>query len=132
MLQKYELYEFAELSDSLRKGDLKKFDDAMHLYEHSFIRQGTYLLLERCRTICYRNLLKRIHLVVGSHFLSLDNVIHTFQWLGMRVDLDEAECIIANLIYKRIIRGYIHHSKRMVVLSKQNPFPKDALSSQSK
>lgn len=131
MIHKYELYEFAELSDSLCKGDMKKFNDAMNTYEHSFIRQGTYLLLERCRTICYRNLLKRIYLTQESHILRLDKVMQAFQWLDMRIDLDETECIIANLMYKRIMRGYIHHSKHMVVLSKQNAFPKEALSNQS-
>jgi nuclear mRNA export protein PCID2/THP1 len=123
VLIKYELYEFAALSDSLRQGDMKKFNNVMTTYEHRFISQGTYLLLERCRTLCYRNLLKRIAFVGESHILSLDTIIYTFSWLDMRVDTDEAECIIANLIYNKMVRGYIHHSQRKVVLSKQNAFP---------
>jgi nuclear mRNA export protein PCID2/THP1 len=133
VLIKYELYEFAALSDSLRQGDMRKFNDAMSKYEHRYICQGTYLLLERCRSICYRSLLKRIAFVVDSHILSLDTIIYALTWLGMEdVDTDEAECIVANLIYKRMVRGYIHHSQRKVVLSKQNAFPKEALSRQPK
>ena len=39
------------------------------------------------------------------------------------VDIDEIECLLANLIYKGNIRGYIAHEKRILVLSKDNPFP---------
>eukprot|EP00898_Chlorokybus_atmophyticus_P009268 jgi/Chlat1/971/Chrsp108S01435 len=39
------------------------------------------------------------------------------------------ECILANLIYKKYVKGYISHKNRVVVLSKQQAFP--ALSSVS-
>lgn len=42
---------------------------------------------------------------------------------GSDVDIDEVECVLANLIYKGKIRGYIAHEKRMLVLSKEQPFP---------
>lgn len=60
---------------------------------------------------------------------------------NVEVDIDEVECMIANMIYKvsarhhRIgvvcskvcsqgyIKGYISHEKRTVVLSKAGPFP---------
>jgi hypothetical protein len=31
--------------------------------------------------------------------------------------------ILANLIFKRYIRGYLSHEKRRLVLSKKEPFP---------
>lgn len=40
------------------------------------------------------------------------------------VDDDEAECSIANMIYKGYIKGYISREKAMVVLSAKDPFPK--------
>jgi nuclear mRNA export protein PCID2/THP1 len=88
-------------------------------------RQGTYLLLERCKTVCYRNLFKRIHLILGTHIIPLENngIITALNWMDIHIDFDEVECILANLIFKGIIRGYIHHNRRLLVLSKRDPFP---------
>ena len=38
-------------------------------------------------------------------------------------DLDEVECILANLIYKKLIKGYISHEHKKVVFSPKDPFP---------
>ena len=85
--------------------------------------QGTYLLLEKCKTVCYRNLFKRVHLILDKHQISLSYVASVFKWLAMPIDLDEVECILANLIYRGYIRGYLSHTKRVLVLSKRDPFP---------
>ena len=39
------------------------------------------------------------------------------------VDLDETECILANLIYEGKIKGYISHQHQKLVISKANAFP---------
>ena len=87
------------------------------------ISQGTYLLLEKCKTVCYRNLFKRIHKILDKHQISLNHVAKALKWLGMPIDLDEVECILANLIYRGYVRGYLSHAKRVLVLSKRDPFP---------
>jgi hypothetical protein len=38
------------------------------------------------------------------------------------MDLDELECILANLIYEKKIKGHIAHNSHLIV-SKENPFP---------
>lgn len=132
VLEKYKLNEFISLVSSIKKGDLRTFNDALIDYQHRFIRQGTYLLLEKCKTVCYRNLFKRVHYVITSnpdipanlhHQISLQQVRTIFHWLNMLIDLDEIECILANLIYRGYVRGYLSHSKRVLVLSKRDPFP---------
>jgi hypothetical protein len=85
--------------------------------------QGTYLLLEKCKTVAYRNLFKRVHFILDKYQISLNDVANTFKWLGMPIDLDEVECIISNLIYRGYVRGYLSHAKRILVLSKRDPFP---------
>jgi hypothetical protein len=55
--------------------------------------------------------------------MRLDMIAQSFKWLGMPIDLDEVECILANLIFKQYIRGYLSHEKRILVLSKKEPFP---------
>ena len=43
---------------------------------------------------------------------------------GTEVAQEEAECLVANMVYKGLMRGYISHEKQMVVLSNTNPFPR--------
>ena len=43
---------------------------------------------------------------------------------GMDVSSEEAECLVANMIYKGYMRGYISHEKQMVVLANTNAFPR--------
>jgi hypothetical protein len=61
--------------------------------------------------------------VLNRHQISLMHVADTFKWLGMPIDLDEVECILANLIFRGYVRGYLSHAKRVLVLSKRDPFP---------
>ncbi|WZZ85794.1 hypothetical protein YC2023_114373 [Brassica napus] len=37
---------------------------------------------------------------------------------------ENVECIMTILIYKNLVKGYLAHKSKMVVLSKQYPFPK--------
>jgi COP9 signalosome complex subunit 12 len=46
------------------------------------------------------------------HLSGLDDVSET-----------EAECYIANMIYKGMVRGYISHERQTVVLASTNAFP---------
>jgi hypothetical protein len=42
---------------------------------------------------------------------------------GQNMEVVEAECMVANMIHKGYIRGYISHEKQMVVLAKTAAFP---------
>lgn len=130
MLDKYGLDEFKPLVEGIQKGDLRTFQDGLVKSQHIFIRQGTYLILEKCKTVVYRNLFKRIHKILDKTQISLNHAATTFKWLGMPIDLDEIECILANLIYRGFIRGYLSHNQRMLVLSKRDPFPTSSVISQ--
>ena len=39
------------------------------------------------------------------------------------IEPEECECLIAGLIYKGLMKGYISREKQMVVLSGKNAFP---------
>eukprot|EP00536_Pseudo-nitzschia_multiseries_P017780 jgi/Psemu1/226451/e_gw1.1809.9.1 len=127
LLDKYGLEEFKPLVEGIRRGDLRTFQDGLIRYQDRFIRQGTYLLLEKCKTVVYRNLFKRVWKIMDSHQIKLEHIAKAFKWLGMSIDLDEMECILANLIFKRYIKGYLSHAKRTLVLSKRDPFPTSAV-----
>jgi hypothetical protein len=68
-----------------------------------------------------------IGLLNGAHQenrLNLNLIVTTFSILGISdTNLDEVECLTANLIYHGFIKGYVSHEKAMVVLSKKNAFP---------
>ena len=37
--------------------------------------------------------------------------------------MDEVECVMANLIFRSFVKGYIAHKSLVVVISKVNAFP---------
>jgi len=123
LLEKYKMHEFWPLVEGIRTGNLQKFNDGLVTSQELFIKRGTFLLLEKCKMICYRTLFKRIHGVLGRHQVPLTQIVKVLEWLESPMDLDEIECILANLIYRGYVRGYISHSKRVLVLSKKDPFP---------
>ena len=44
-------------------------------------------------------------------------------WMGVEKDEDEIECILANLINQKYIRGYISHKMKTLVVSDAAAFP---------
>jgi hypothetical protein len=117
---------FGDVVLGLRCGNLQLFNDGLRSNAHAFMRSGTFLLLEKCKVLCYRNLFKRVHTVTGKTQMPLGDLTLTFKWLGVEVDDDEVECILANLIFHGYVKGYISHSKRILVLSKKDAFPQSA------
>lgn len=43
---------------------------------------------------------------------------------GQEAPVEEAECLVANMVYRGYMRGYISHEKQMVVLANTNAFPR--------
>jgi hypothetical protein len=78
----------------------------------------------------YRTLFRKIHnthkaLEPGKQFqVPLGTLQTGLAWMGVEMDLDEVECILVNLIFRKYVKGYISHKSRVLVLSKQEPFPK--------
>lgn len=62
---------------------------------------------------------KLVHLGAAGSALSSD--LDTVQL--PHVDYGEIECLLANFILKRLIKGYLSHSNKCIVLSKTEPFP---------
>ena len=42
---------------------------------------------------------------------------------GIDMDVDEIECVLANLIFKGYLKGYLSHQHSKLVVSKAGPFP---------
>ncbi|KAL4869147.1 hypothetical protein BDV12DRAFT_168355 [Aspergillus spectabilis] len=126
---------FRPLCDCIRKGDLHGFDAAMTTGEEEFVRRRIYLPLERGRDIALRNLFRKVF-IAGGFEESKDGQppirrtripvaefaaalrIGTHADARTRVDIDEVECLLSNLIYKGLMKGYIARERGMIVLSK--------------
>uniref|UniRef100_A0A9L0RBQ1 PCI domain-containing protein 2 n=1 Tax=Equus caballus TaxID=9796 RepID=A0A9L0RBQ1_HORSE len=124
LLKKYHLMQFAEVTKAVSEGNLLLLNEALTKHETFFIRCGIFLILEKLKIITYRNLFKKVYLLLRTHQLSLDAFLVALKFMQVEdVDIDEVQCILANLIYMGHIKGYISHQHQKLVVSKQNPFP---------
>ncbi|KAK3095176.1 hypothetical protein FSP39_011060 [Pinctada imbricata] len=124
LLQKYELMQFADVAKAVSSGNLLLLNEALEKNEAFFIKCGIYLILEKLKIITYRNLFKKVYLILKTHQLPIEAFTSALRFMKVEdIDNDETACIIANLIYENKIKGYISHQHQKLVVSKQNPFP---------
>jgi len=125
---------FSQLCKCIKHGDLAGFDEALIAGENEFVRRRIYLTLERGRDVALRNLLRKVYLAGGfeetkdganpvrrtrvpvAEFAAAIRLGSKTQ--DQAVDLDEVECLLANMIYKNLVKGYISRDRGIVVLSK--------------
>ena len=75
-----------------------------------------------------RILFKKVFLVNEKQTqVKLQLFERALQCLGEPTDLAEVECVVANLIYRGYVKGYISHQKAVLVVSKKDPFPTAAV-----
>ena len=113
---------FAPLTLAIRIGSLSAFDTALAEGEHEFVKRRIYLTLERGRDICLRNLLRKVYLAGDldeegkrntriyikdfTAAISLDESGGSGGSTDVEMDgcagenIDEVECLVANMIYK--------------------------------
>ncbi|XP_036413371.1 PCI domain-containing protein 2 [Colossoma macropomum] len=124
LLKKYDLMQFTDVTKAVSEGNLLLLNEALAKHETFFIRCGIFLILEKLKIITYRNLFKKVYLLLKTHQLPLDAFLVALKMMQVEeVDIDEVQCILANLIYMGHIKGYISHQHQKLVVSKQNPFP---------
>mmetsp|Transcript_14482 Transcript_14482/g.41239 ORF Transcript_14482/g.41239 Transcript_14482/m.41239 type:complete len:296 (-) Transcript_14482:59-946(-) len=130
LLQKYDLAGwYSAIKEAVKTGSVGKFEEALREKMALFVQAGIFLLMEKLRVAVYRRLLKRVKLIHAEMRpekavqVPLRYFVGALQWQGYVTDLDEVECIVANLIYNGHVKGYISHKSGVVVLSKKEPFP---------
>lgn len=124
LLKKYNLLEFEDVRRAVSQGNLLLLSEALKKHERFFIHYGIYLILQKLKIISYRNLFKKVYMLLGTHQLPLKSFEDAMKFMKVEdIDIDEVQCIVANLIDKGYIRGYISHQHQKVVVSKQMPFP---------
>lgn len=131
--------------DAIRKGDVRAYDSALERWSGRLIEAGLWVVLEKGRDSCLRGLFRKVSVVLcyPSRWNQVRSTL-TLRWVtfskptrlpvpalhsalhlsGVPASLDEAECLVAGMIYKGYVRGYISHEKRTVVLASVNAFPR--------
>ncbi|KAJ7245685.1 hypothetical protein C8J57DRAFT_1361426 [Mycena rebaudengoi] len=112
---------------AIRRGDIAAFDRALAERETRLLELNLWLTLERARELCLRGLFRRVWVASDKGTRIPLVMFHSaLRISGTDVDLEEAECLVANMVYKGFMRGYISHEKQMVVLASTNAFPRAA------
>jgi len=113
---------------AIQSGDVKRYDSVLVWAEQRLVSLNVWLCVEKAREICVRGLLKKVWRAVDQPTrLPISSVHKALHMSGIDVAVEEAECIIANMIYRGYVKGYISHEKQMVVLAAKDPFPSLAL-----
>jgi len=124
ILDKYDLNQFRGIIESVKEGNLHKLNQELEKHEKIFINWGIFLILEKLKINTYRNLFKKVSLLMKTHQIPIEAFTTALKLMGeTEVDNDETSCIIANLIYESKVKGYISHQHQKLVVSKQNAFP---------
>ncbi|CCI50016.1 unnamed protein product [Albugo candida] len=124
LMSSYALDEYNGLTEAIRCGDLRSFNTYLERYQDKYIQQGVFLLIEKLRLVVFRNLLKKVYLIRQSHQLRFSDLQLACSFVtDEAMDMNELECILANLIFKGYIKGYMSHQKKILVVSKAQPFP---------
>ena len=118
---------FIGLAKAIRIGDVATYNKLMEEDLLLLAQSGTLILMEKCKLICYRNLTKRVSIIMrelGSDESKLDLVGFEAAWnLLEGASRDELICALADLIYSGAVKGYLAPDHGKLVLSKASSFP---------
>ncbi|KAI8089894.1 uncharacterized protein BX664DRAFT_334166 [Halteromyces radiatus] len=115
---------YGDIAKAIKCGNVKAFNEALVRSETTLIRQGTYFAVEKAQSIAMRQLFRKVYQVMGnSSRLAIPKFKAALELVGLEVDMEETEWMLANMIYKGYIKGYLSHEKLFLVLSKGDPFP---------
>lgn len=137
-----------QLFNSIFTGDLHKFDECMKKFQSLFLKRHIFILVIQLKSLCYLRLVKRTATIYGELNQKTPHIV-PFSAFELAIEFsknrkleggrytvpdsvknqtyntshEELECILANLIAKRYIKGYLSHANKCIVLLKTEGFP---------
>ncbi|GAC93831.1 hypothetical protein PHSY_001396 [Pseudozyma hubeiensis SY62] len=115
---------------ALRTGNVSLFDTTLldPRIQRFLVKRGTYIAIERARDPTLRTLLKKIHssLPQSSTRLPLSHLrtATSSPLINLKYSQKELEWLLATLVFKGYVKGYIAHERGVLVLSAKDPFPR--------
>ena len=122
LLRTHGLDQYAGVTDALREGNVGAYVAQLEAHQEAFIKAGVYLLLERLQLAVYRTLFKRVASIATTSRLPLALLQAGLAASGVKMDIAEVECIVANLVAGKYIRGYLSHKPPFLVVAKEKAF----------
>ena len=115
----------------VRCGDVRAYRLALEQGLEAFIHAGTFLVLEKLQGLVLRALVRRCARLLDSTRLPLPVLAAVLASPALAhesfpVDVDELECLLANLVFQKKIKGYISHRPPVLVVAKKDAFPRIA------
>ncbi|KAG1670374.1 hypothetical protein FOA52_000134 [Chlamydomonas sp. UWO 241] len=129
LLESYQMREYRDIKDAVQSGDVALLLKCLEVNQVAFVQAGTYLLLEKLLLAAYRRLFRKVALVhaeanpAKAAQVPLAALHAALSMQGLDKDNAELQCILANLIYRKYIKGYIAFKPRVLVLAKTDAFP---------
>ena len=128
---------------AVKRGDLELFHKSLAANEAYFIQMGLFLLMQKLESYALRSLVRNSYLSAGDNKVNLGRLIRAPSFVSairasasggacLHDGSDESdvyavlECILANLIYSGLVKGYVAHERRYLVLSSKDAFPSPA------
>lgn len=125
---------FLNLVMNIRRGNVMGYQTDIHTRREFFIKHELYLILmTKLKHLTYRTLLYRMTRMMGyiksidlsTIYTVFNKVTSSSSFINeIRLDVDEAECILANLICDGYLNASLNHDHQVLELSRDNPFPK--------
>lgn len=110
---------------SIRQGNIAAFDKALLELESRLVQLNIWLIIVKAREIVISRVFKKCWLTLGkASRVPVPAFQAELKVAGEQMDMEGAECLVANSIFKGYIKGYISHDTQLVVLSKADPFPR--------
>ena len=114
---------YKTLIGSITSGDVSAFKNLLKLNYKQLLRSDSFGVYEKLILLVLRQKIRRIYqLNANSTRIPLIIIHNLFE---KDANPDDVTCLVANIIAKGLIRGYISEEKQFLVLSSQNPFPKN-------
>jgi hypothetical protein len=131
-LLKYSLLDnYGCLVSSFISGDVYLFEKASESLDMRMITLGTFLVCEKLKGFVMRNMVMKVYdnmkeEILSANFpvLKLSLIFEICKKNKSFDDFEEFEFYMISVIYKGLIKGYIHNEKKEIVFSKKEPFPK--------
>eukprot|EP00210_Caulerpa_lentillifera_P000765 g740.t1 len=131
-LERFGLAFFAPLVSAVSRGDIGEFRSFMEIHEVSLTALRIWPIVQKLSMVIYRNILQRCykyqtHQELGpqAHHMDLGIFEAGLRISGLdSITIDDATSLARTLIQKDYVCGYIATKRRLLVLSKNEPFPR--------
>lgn len=133
LFKKYSISHLQILVEAAKLGYPKLFQEQIDQNQQMYIDKGIFLLFTHVEPLIFRKIIaktmvfrtkqfKRKEIKLKPNIIPINILKQALFVSNCPMLYIELECIIANLIWKGAMKGYIAHEKALV-LSKNDPFP---------